>query len=853
MRHLLTIAFVLACSARAAGQTVDSTLHSPAMPDSAAIRSTADSTARPANSSIDTVVTYTAKDSISYSVRSRFMNMYGKCETQFRTVGLKAERVDLNWDTSTLVAYGVPDTTRRDTTLGRPILKDGGEDYHGERVSYNFRTRKGRITVGTTEMQNGYYVGEKIKKVETDVLYVADGRYTTCDLPHPHFYFGSPRMKVYVRDQVVAEPVYFYIADVPVFALPFGVFPSRGGRASGIIAPAYGSDQRLGQYFSHFGYYWAISDYLDVSTAFDYYARGGWLNESSLRYKLRYNFEGSLFARVADRHVGDSGDPDYSETRDYRVALTHHQTLTPSSRLDVDFTFASANYFKNYSTNLNEILQQNIISNATYSKTWETSNRYLTVNISRDQSLTTGEIREGLPSISFTQSQVYPFRKKSASRGLTGTSTDQMSFLDMLGFNYSANFSNNRLKQKTLVDSIRVGSTDSVAQASDFSRINTQSIAQSMSFSISPHVGRITITPSLSFQDNRQFTQTDRPVRNIADSLIDRRTGHGQTTMGSVQAGVSSSTRFFGMFQPRVFGVTALRHTVTPTLSLFYNKQVYGERIPKYNLRSTFGIGNVFEMKYQKADSAQPEKIQLLNLGGTVSYDFAADSMNFSEVGLNFRTDLGRLLNVSGAASYNLYQFDPNANYGYGGRINRLLIREKGRIADLTSFSISLGTSFQAQKKQQRSETGVPDAVRQEQDKVDNQNLPSGQKKTVYSIYDREEADFSIPWNIGLSYTFSQSQQDPRHKFRTSSLNFTLSFNLTDKWQIATGGSYDFVADQHFIPSVDVTRDLHCWQMRFSWFPMGYRAGYRLEIRVKAPQLQDIKLTKQSSNRGYYY
>jgi len=812
-----------------------------------------DTTRRAAGSSIDTVVTYTAADSIVYSVTTRFMDMFGRCETQYRTIGLKAERINLNWDTSTLIAFGVPDTLRADSTLGKPILRDGGEDYHGERVSYNFRTRKGKITVGTTEIENGYYVGDKIKKVDTDVLYVADGRYTTCELPHPHFFFASPKMKVYVRDKVVAEPVYFYIADVPVFALPFGVFPSRGGRASGLIAPVFGDDDRFGKYLSHLGYYWAISDYIDLATTFDYYTRGGWLNESNVRYRLRYDFDGSLSTRISSRHEGETGDPAYNETRDYHVNWLHRQRLSPTSSLDVNFTFASANYFRNYSTNLNEILQQNIISNATFSKTWEKSNRYLTVNISRDQSLTSGEIREGLPSISFTQGQIFPFRKKSSVRGLTSAADEERGFFEMLGFNYGANFSNYRLKQKAQVDSVKIPGTDSVHAASDFTHLNTQTLLQNVSFSISPHVGRITVTPSLSFQDNRQWSQLENPVRNPADSLIDYRLSKSKQTSGSLQAGVSTSTRFFGMFQPRFFGISALRHTVNPTLSLFYNKQVYGERIPRYSLVGSFGLGNNFEMKYQKADSAQPQKIQLLNLGAGISYNFAADSMNFSELGVNFRTDVGRFLNVSGAASYNLYEFDPLAGNGYGARVNRLLVAQTGKLADLTSFSISLGTSFQGQKKQKPSETGIPQEVLQAQERQATQGGLAGQKKVVYSIYDREEADFSIPWTVGMSYTFSQSQQDPRRKYRTSSLNFTLSFNLTEKWQVSTGGSYDFVNNQHFIPSVDVTRDLHCWQMRFTWFPMGIWEGYRLEIRVKAPQLQDIKLTKQSSRQGYYY
>ncbi len=143
-----------------------------------------------------------------------------------------------------------------------------------------------------------------------------------------------------------------------------------------------------------------------------------------------------------------------------------------------------------------------------------------------------------------------------------------------------------------------------------------------------------------------------------------------------------------------------------------------------------------------------------------------------------------------------------------------------------------------------------------EQEKATAGNLPtptSSPAGVVQGIYEREEADFSIPWNISLNYTFSQNQSDPRRKFRTSAINAQLSFNLTDKWQVKTGAFYDFVNDQFSAPSVGVTRDLHCWTMDFTWRPTGIARGFLLEIRIKAPQLQDLKITKQESNRGIPY
>lgn len=824
--------------------------------DTAAVRQSmtdstrTDSTKTGGAAGVDTLVSYSAKDSIVYSLRTRFMNLYGKSEMQYQTIDLKAERVNINWDDATLLAHGIPDTVKADSIIGKPIMRDAGDEYHGEKVLYNFHTRKGKISLGTTHMDNGYYVGEKIKKVEPDVLFVENGRYTTCDLEDPHFYFESPKMKLYVRDKVVAEPVFLYIADVPVFALPFGVFPAHAGRTSGIITPAYGQDATYGWYLSHVGYYWAASDYWDIATMFDLYSRGKWQNQTNLRYALRYNFSGSLTARITSLAKGEAGDPNYNEERDYYVNLTHNQQITPSSRLDVNFTFASSTYFKNYSYNLDDILMQNLISNATYWKNWESSNRSLTISASRDQNLNTGETSESLPSISFTQGTIFPFRKQSKSRGPSEGSESEMGFFDLLGFSYSGNFSNSRSKQLSAVDSIKVGPTiDSIATVKDFRNAATQSLSQNIGFSISPKLGYFTVTPSLSLSEARTWAQTTTPERSSADSTIRFSSNKTKTVQGFLQSGISTSTRLFGIIQPDVLGITAIRHTLTPTLGLSYNKQIYGDNIQKYQMIGSFNVGNVFEMKVQKHDSAKTEdKIQLLNIGAGVTYNFAADSMNFSDVGINYRTDIGQYLGISGSANYNLYEFQSDSLGGH--RINQLYLENGKRFGDLTSFSLSLSTSFRGEKKQKPSEKGVPEQVLQEQEGA--AGMTPGQRKTYYSIYDKEEADFSIPWNINISYSYSQNQQTPKTFSHSSTLSASLSFNLTEKWQISTSGNYDFLNKKKYITSVDITRDLHCWQMSFSWYPMGIREGYRLEIKVKAPQLQDIKVTKQGSQRGLY-
>lgn len=778
-------------------------------------------------SGLDTLVIYKAADSISYSLRTRYMHLYGKGDIRYRTIQLEADRIAVNWDTATLTAGGVEDTSGEFS--GLPILNDAGEKYDGFRIGYNFRTKKGKIDRGETEIEGGYYHGHDIKKVGKDVLFVSDGRYTTCDRDHPHFYFLSPKMKIIPGDVVVAEPVFFYIADVPVFALPFGVFPNRSGRRSGIIAPAYGEDARLGRYFSHFGYYWAISDYLDFATAFDWYSQGGWGNKSNLRYKLRYEFDGSISAGFNRRTEGEVGDPDRTESKDYNVQVLHNQTIDPTASLRVNFTFSSGSYYRNFSNSLSDILRQNIISNATFSKYWPESNRSVSVAVLRDQNLISGNITETLPSISFTQGTFFPFK--------TRRSTSDQSWYETIGVSYGATGINGRAKIASTLDSIK---TDGAfGTVTEFGRTNTRTLNQNVQMSLSPRLGNFTISPSLAFSDSRTFTDQRTPVRNSADSTLTFEHNRPTVSQGNLRASLGTSTRFYGIAQPGFWGVNAIRHTVNPALSLSYAKQVYGTSAGPSALSANFNIQNNFEMKYQASDSAKEQKIQLMNVGASINYNFRAPEFRLSALTVNYRTSIGQFLDLSATTVYNFYMFDRQL----GRRVNKFLWDEKGYLADLTNVSFSLGTSLNGERSGGGSTTVSDGELLEESQRVD----------ITRGYYQDADPDFSIPWDLGLNFNFSQSQNDPRQKFRSASLQANLSFNLTPQWKFSAHGNYDLVQKQFAAPEVQISRDLHCWIMNFRWIPIGPSRSYRLEIRIKAPQLSDIKITKQGSDRGVYY
>ena len=111
--------------------------------------------------------------------------------------------------------------------------------------------------------------------------------------------------------------------------------------------------------------------------------------------------------------------------------------------------------------------------------------------------------------------------------------------------------------------------------------------------------------------------------------------------------------------------------------------------------------------------------------------------------------------------------------------------------------------------------------------------------------------DFNVPWNLNIYYTLMWTTQfnattDNNHKTLVQTLSFNGDVNLTKKWKIGCTSGWDFVDHQFSYTSLNIYRDLHCWEMVFNWIPNGQRKSYNFTIRVKATVLQDLKLIKKT-------
>ena len=792
---------------------------------------------------VDTVIYTKASDSLIFFVKDRKMNIYGEGSLNYKETDLKSANIFVDFETSNIEASGVRSDTLASSYEGTPVLKDKGEVYEGFRMKYNFKTRRGIISSAQTESEGTYYTGSKIKKVDNDTYFVQDGIYTTCNEPDPHYYFYSHEMKVVNKEQITAKWIWLFFGGVPFpVPLPFAVFPLESGRRSGIIAPAFGDDGTYGRYFSRFGYFWAISDYMDLALQGDYYTRGSYRFDSRFRYAKRYDFTGSLEGQYEFLRQNDVTDPDLFEQTNWRLIWNHNQNFDPSLRFDARLEFLSGNILQRNLVDLNDVLRNEIRSNATFFKNWEESGNSMSLNYSRRQVLETGEINEVLPNLTFNIPQKYPFRGKIAS--------GEQKWYELIGYNYSGQFQNNRDKQEGQLK-IRGG------------------IQHNINLSASPKIGYISVTPNFRYQEkwyNKRIEQSlVKSSFSGEDSLVTKDVKE-INFVRTFSIGVGASTRFYGIVQPNMLGINSIRHTVNPSISynyqpdfskshwgyygtykdstgkeIMYNKyqnEIFGGASSGEQQNLSFSISNIFEMKtaVDPTDTTSKEKkIQLLNLDAGISYNLAADSVKFSRLNLGYRTQIGDWLNLSGNSSYSLYESNE-----LGQETNQFLINNKKGLLRLTNFQFSLSTTLSGEKLRSKTEdeggTPLPEG---------EYELGGADRKIYQGLYNDKDPDFTIPWDISLSYNYVLDKSSPANTRSFSNVNGSLNFNLTPAWKFSLTGSYDFDRKEFSAPQVRISRDLHCWLMNFTWNPIGTFTGYRFEIRVKAPQLQDLKVTKQ--------
>ena len=779
------------------------------------------------NKSIDSTILYKA-EYIDHLIDVQKTHLIGDSDIQYKGTSLKSESIFLNWETNTLLASELKNKIPVVYTRGNAPLQ-------GKSIEFNMVTNKGKLRGGRTEVNDSFFHGKDMYKGEGDSYHVFKGKYTSCDLDRPHFHLSSQHMKMLQNDKIIARPVILFIQDIPVFYLPFAIIPNRQGqRKSGWVMPQIGESGAFGYFIKNLGYYWAPNDYMDYRILMNLYDRDGITINTLLRYKKIYKYSGSITTSLTQnlRSSSDILDILNNYTRLWSLKWNHYQEENDFGKLIANYNYvSSSSYYQDSNVAIDpEVrLNQQIISNISYSKKISDKTK-ISANIKENYFLLIEQqtIQETGLNISPTYKQHHSsiILNHNYTRGSTAINLNSV----YRGNNYISNYSNNGSEWTSKENLYRDG-------INHFIKLSTSRTV----------LGWLNISPQITISENwitnflmpsrdedGNFNEIDgldipestQSLAYFLDGTLQNEESFKRRT--TVYGSMEANTKFFGTFPINIGKLKAIRHTIRPKVSFNYRpEKVFGDYIIKDSSGDEFdvfeysqfrGARTTSNNKYQLSinnlietktidDDGQYNKSQLLSWNLATSYDRDLDSLNFSSISSSIQTSLFDILNLSIKTNHDIYSTalqddleDGTKRYSY----------ENAFIIPKLKY-ISLNTSIVRKGK----------SVAQ-----DFQNW-SGRFTIRYTNHKRTRLNDNI----------EEYYWDP-----TISIDNSIKINITEQWKLSYRSRIDLLDNTLLNQSFIITRDLHCWEFGFSWWPGGFNQGFLLSIKVKNPDLQDIKL-----------
>ena len=876
---------------RAVSEAVTDTSASPTLPpisDSLLHRRdslhTADSTSRADSldllhkSSIGKPAFSAAKDSSKqvFFDGQRKMFYWGDVEVSYENMKLKADYMEYDMNTGIVYARGTYDTLAREWK-GQPVMTQGDQTFNMEEIKYNFNTRKSLITNMITKEDDGILHGRNIKMLPDRSINITHGKYTVCDLEHPHYYLKLSSAKVITRpsQKTVFGPAHLVVEDVdlPFVAIPFGFIPKRPERATGMLMPSFGEENARGFYIRDAGMYFVIGDYFDLSLTGDYYTLGSWAADINSRYMVKYKFSGNLSLNYSVDQTGEKGSTDFFQSKNFGVRWAHSQDSKahPGQSFSASVNFSSPSNSRYNSRSVDEALQNQISSSVSFSRNWN-GKFNLSVNALHSQNSRDSSYAFTLPNITFSVSRFYPFKIKN--RVGKERFYEKFSLAYNTSLQNKINFKASEFGEPGFLDKFNNG------MAHNFT-------IGLPSFTL---MNYLNFTPSVSYGMSWFFRETnayfDPETNSVKTSLSSPLSTFGATH--NYSGSVSMSTRLYGMYN---FGkyrkVQAVRHVISPSLSMSFspekgkafngwrtleyvdtlgNQKKYDYNIYQGQIGSVPGkgrsatmslsIGNNLEAKVRDAKDTTgtgSKKIKILDqFNINTGYNFLADSLNMNNVGITMSTSIFGKLGINGNLN-----FDPYTISERGTRINKFHFVKTGIPLRLTNFSASMSYSISGKgaiNGNDGSGSGSGGGGGRTADyyrriyyhPITGEYIPGG-----WLYYTNPNVPWSMNFNYSLSmsrsysYTNNQLIQNDRY---TQTLGVSGNLQITPKMSVQAQSGWDFVAMKMTTSQLSFRYDLHCFNIAVSWVPTGMYQSYSFLISANSAALADLLRFKKSTS-----
>ena len=871
--------------------------HNKAIDDSLAL----DSINRSRKNGIDSPVEYSADDSLTYSAASGLAHLYGNSSVKYQNMDLASEQIYMSLDSNLVHATGKMDTTTHKLT-GTPVFKMGSSEYESDTMAFNFKTKKGLISNVYTQQDEGFLTSELSKRGADGEMFLQHGRYTTCDDPHPDFYLAMSRAKVRPGKDVVFGPTYLVVADVPLpFAIPYGFFPFTKSYSSGFIMPTYGDETDRGFYLRDGGYYFAISDKMDLKLLGEIYTKGSWAVSAASNYRKRYRYSGSFLVNYQNTLQGEKNMPDFSKTTSFKVQWSHRQDqkANPYSSLTASVNFATTSFERN---NLNSMYNPQAMTQSirTSSVGWQTSfssiGMSLTSTFNLNQNMRDSMIAVTLPDLTIMIAPFYPFKKKKAA--------GDPKWYEKISIAYNGQIKNeiNTKEEKILHSSL----------SKDWVNGMSHTIPIKASFTLFNYV---TLTPQFNFADKTLFRKVNKSwdeasQKEVADTVS------GFYNLYNWNLGVNMSTKLYGFWIPnrKIFGekVQAIRHVITPTVGFTYAPDFSTDSYGYYSTYQktdadgkvslvryspyqggafsppgpgktgvvTFDLSNNVEMKLKSEDDSTGfKKVSLIDeLRAGISYNFAADVRPLSDLSTSLRLKLSKSYTLNLSAIFASYVYEADS-VGATPRVSEhQTYWAQGKFGRFQGMSQNLSYTLNNEKvgnlikwlKGEKVEKKGDKGKKKDDDEWDNDvetNIDKDMEKAKHGAKKGDNAKaetdedgymaFKMPWSISLGYGINMSEDTDVKKFNydtmrypykfTQNLNVSGNLRISDGWNISFSSGYDFENQKISMTTASLSRDLHCFNMSCSVVLAPY-TSYNFSFRCNAATLTDaLKYDKRSS------
>ncbi len=802
-------------------------------------------------------VIYEAQDSAVVLISANKVLLYGKTKMQYTDVDLKAPEMVFDQKSQILTAVNRKDSNG--VVVERVHFKQGEDAFQTDTIRYNFETQKG-VTKNTFTKQNEIFIqAEYFKKISNEITFAGNGVLTTCNLDEPHFGFRYQKIKVVNNKVAVTGPIHpeFEKVPIPVY-LPFGFFPTKKGRHSGLLGPQFTTNEDRGLGLEGLGFYKVLNEYFDITIRTNIYSYGGWSANITPSYRKRYRYNGQLNLNIQNTKYNFKGDPDYMKNLGFMFIWNHSidSRARPGTNFSANVNAGSTKFNRYIPNNPNRNFQNKLGSSIVYSKTWAGKPFNLTIAANHNQDNALHLVSLNLPDVAFTVSTLYPFQSKNKS--------GSQKWYEKLGVAYNGNtrnqvsFYDTAFRFQQLIDTLQWGGQHNFP----------------ITLSLPPILGgKIILSPGFSYEQ-KWIAQKFRKTWNNAKQKLDTSYSKGFFTDHKVTTSMGISTALYGTFQFKKSNIVALRHVMRPSLSFNYSpsfsKQHYyktqvdtsgrildfsefeGSMFYYYGQQDFGGMGfsfdNNLEMKVRsKKDTTQGsvKKVKLIDgFGFNTGYNFMSTYKKLSPFSFYLFTTLFEKISINFQSTLDPYQVDSKGfsidKYAWEGG--------KFKLGRFTNGSVSITSDFKSKPKDQNKEN---ERKKQEQNLL-NDPILGNDMQSQLDYMRRNPADFvdfNIPWTVGvgLSVMFNERMKSDYSGFIkdfSSNLNFNGSFSLTPKWNFSLNGYYDFDTKNLQTFQMSISREMHCWQMSINVTPIGPYRYFNISINPKSGLLQDLRINR---------